>query len=87
MDLIEPMQKHSCYHRQVHTHTAVEAHAQTFMRQRLDTHTVIKPYHTYEPMRVHALAFQTAPQGHCAVSVACGFKETELIDIPGNQAS
>lgn len=44
------------------------------------THTHTQAKHTRIPARTHA-AFRTAPQGHCAVSVACGSKETELIDI------
>ncbi len=48
MHLIESMQMHSCSHRQVHTHTAIDAHAQAFMRQRLDIHTRWKEHtHTH----------------------------------------
>lgn len=42
-----------------------------------------KTIHTYE--HIHTL--HSAPQGHCAISFVCGFKETELIDILANRAS
>lgn len=69
----------------MHTHTAIKAHVQTLIYQRLNKlwHENI---HTYKHIQAYT-AFHPAPQGHCAVYVACGFKEPALIDIPANQAS
>lgn len=75
MDSIEQMQIRSCYHGHMHTHTAIKAHAQTSMCQRLDAHS---------HKALHTNTLHPAPQGHCAVSVARGTKETGLIDIPAN---
>lgn len=69
----------------MHTHIAIKAHVQTLIYQRLNIlrHENI---HAYKHIQAY-IAFHTAPRGHCAVYVACGFKEPALNDIPANQAS